>query len=47
MARFAEVAELAERMAGTASRLTKRKEIAEAIAAVRAACEPTFIENPI
>ena len=47
MAAFLRLAELAEEMAGTASRLTKRKEIAEAIAAVRAACEPTFIENPI
>jgi DNA ligase-1 len=47
MTRFAAVAELAERMAGTASKLTKRAEIAAAIIAVRAACDPTSIEKPI
>jgi len=51
MAQFAAVAELAERMAGTASKLTKRAEIAAAIEAVRgeprADGEPTSIEKPI
>jgi len=47
MARFGAVAELAERMAATGSRLTKRAEIAAAITAVRAEVDPTSIENPI
>ena len=41
MTGFLAVAELAERMAGTASRRAKRKEIAEAIATVRTVREPT------
>lgn len=44
---FTSVAELAERMARTASRLKKRAEIAEAIWAVRADVDPTSIEKPI
>ncbi len=44
---FTSVAELAERMARTASRLKKRAEIAEAISAVRADVDPISIEKPI
>jgi len=51
MARFSAVAELAERMAGTSSRLKKRAEIAAAILAVRDLTQtdvtPTSIEKPI
>ena len=47
MTRFGAVAELAEAMAGTASRLKKRAAIAAAIVAVRTTCEPTSIETPI
>jgi DNA ligase-1 len=47
MTRFDEVAELAERMAATGSRLKKRAEIAAAIAAVHAVEHPTSIEKPI
>ena len=48
MARFGAVAELAERMAGTSSRLKKRAEIASAIVAVRADdVDPTSIQNRI
>src|SRR5580698_9367455 len=47
MARFGAVAELAERMAATSSRLKKRAEIAAAITAVRDSVDPTSIEKPI
>jgi DNA ligase-1 len=46
MAKFAAIAELADRMASTASRLKKRAEIAAAIAAVHAG-SPTSIQNRI
>ena len=47
MARFSAVADLAERMATTSSRLKKRAEIAAAIVAVRESVDPTSIEEPI
>jgi DNA ligase-1 len=47
MARFSGVAELAERMAGTASRLTKRAEIAAAIRQVHEEVEPTSNQNRV
>jgi DNA ligase-1 len=47
MSSFRDVAELAERMAGTASKLTKRAEIAAAILALRESSEPTSIAKPL
>jgi DNA ligase-1 len=46
MARFGQVAELAEEMAGTASRLKKRAAIAAAILRVREGSKPTTGEEP-